>query len=305
MCHDVSVWNRIAVPNKDCIIGTILRSSRQDFADTAAKHEERRDVISENFGKPLKEMNWLPTSSGTFERPSSVTLDQLPEGFVQDKELASLLGLGLPPDEDVLVNLAHRTGVTVEDLRVVAEHHSEFLTWRATLNRQVSFPERPAIDPERRRTRIAQEVAEAPRKQYHEKWHRVRVTEDPGKEGVDTYLRPFYTEDDRMICQICQREMPFRKRNGQHYYERVEAFDLPMEHEANYLALCPVCAAKYCEFVVHARDDVRERLQQALLNSEHVQIPLILGNERISIRFVETHFMDIKAMLVVSSASDG
>ena len=62
-----------------------------------------------------------------------------------------------------------------------------------------------------------------------------------------------------MVCQICKEEMPFRKRDGAHYFEKKEVLSikfLPKEHEAQYLALCPLCAAKYDEFV-KTNDEVR------------------------------------------------
>jgi len=46
-----------------------------------------------------------------------------------------------------------------------------------------------------------------------------------------------------MVCQICKEEMPFKKRDGEYYFEAVEALcktHLPKEHEAQWLALCPL-----------------------------------------------------------------
>jgi hypothetical protein len=42
--------------------------------------------------------------------------------------------------------------------------------------------------------------------------------------------------------------MPFRKRDGVRYFEKKELLSrkyLPKEREAQYLALCPLCTAKY------------------------------------------------------------
>jgi hypothetical protein len=46
--------------------------------------------------------------------------------------------------------------------------------------------------------------------------------------------------------------MPFKKRNGEYNFEAVGIFSrnhLPIEHEAQFLALCPLCSARYKEFV--------------------------------------------------------
>lgn len=47
-----------------------------------------------------------------------------------------------------------------------------------------------------------------------------------------------------MICQICQKEMPFKKKDGHYYFEAIELLnDLDREMEEFYIALCPLCAA--------------------------------------------------------------
>ena len=46
--------------------------------------------------------------------------------------------------------------------------------------------------------------------------------------------------------------MPFTKRDGEHYFDTVGALSrdhFPIEYEAQFLALCPLCAAMYKEFV--------------------------------------------------------
>jgi hypothetical protein len=116
---------------------------------------------------------------------------------------------------------------------------------------------------------------------------------------VDEYLRDLFTNDgDQLICQICQDVMPFRKKNGKHYFEKVEAFDLPKEHSANHLALCPVCAAKYDEFVFHGPDDARDKLRDAFARMDGaLELPVTLGEESATIRFVESHAIDLRATL--------
>ena len=58
--------------------------------------------------------------------------------------------------------------------------------------------------------------------------------------------------------------MPFKKRDGQYYFEAVEALNtLSQELLPLHLALCPVCAAKYKEFV--KRDEAALQLARAAL----------------------------------------
>jgi hypothetical protein len=93
--------------------------------------------------------------------------------------------------------------------------------------------------------------------------------------------------------------MPFKKRNGEHYFEAVEALSrdyFPKEHEAQFLALCPLCAAMYKEFV-KKDEGIMADLKNALLNTNESEVPLHFGDVDTSIRFVETHYHDIKTIL--------
>ena len=121
------------------------------------------------------------------------------------------------------------------------------------------------------------------------------------RETIDprTTLKNQYTNDnDQLICQICKNEMPFRKLDGEYYFEAVEAFSRKYsskEHEARFLALCPLCplcplcAAMYKEFV-KLDDNAMQELQRALMNSDEPEVPLALGEREASLRFVETHW---------------
>ncbi|MBW2709998.1 MAG: hypothetical protein JRD04_12170, partial [Deltaproteobacteria bacterium] len=62
------------------------------------------------------------------------------------------------------------------------------------------------------------------------------------------------------------------------------------------LALCPLCAAKYKEFVKND-DEVAEELLNALMESGNLEIPLRLGEENPTLRFVETHYIDLHVAL--------
>lgn len=102
-----------------------------------------------------------------------------------------------------------------------------------------------------------------------------------------------------MVCQICKEEMPFKKRDGEYYFECVEVFNkdlLPKEHESQFLALCPLCAAMYKEFIKREENALKS-LQDLLLNNDSITIPLILGDLETSLHFVEAHFNDLKLIL--------
>ena len=49
---------------------------------------------------------------------------------------------------------------------------------------------------------------------------------------------------------MCANEMPFKLKDGSYYFEAVQVSDdFTKENHELYLALCPLCAAKYSYFV--------------------------------------------------------
>ena len=176
-----------------------------------------------------------------------------------------------------------------------------FKKWQDSNKEKARFPTSPVRNPERREERLAEQNANATEKKYKRQEKSDRTTRreiDP-----NTWLKNKYTnESNQMICQICKEEMPFRKRDGEYYFESVEALSreyFPKEQKAQFLALCPVCAARYKEFV--KRDETTlEELYHALKNSDELEVLLTLGEWETSIRFVETHHSDIKTSLRLS-----
>jgi len=90
-----------------------------------------------------------------------------------------------------------------------------------------------------------------------------------------------------------------KKRDGEYYFEAVEALSrdhFAKEHEAQFLALCPLCAAMYNEFVKHD-EGAMESLKNMLMNSEDAEVSLQLRELHTSVRFVDIHFRDIKTII--------
>jgi len=160
------------------------------------------------------------------------------------------------------------------------------------------FPSRPVPNPERRQERLVGQLLDAPNKEHEIRERRVRTTNS----NIDPvpWLRSKYTnENGQVVCQICKDKMPFRKRNGEYYCGKKEVLSekyLPKEHEAQYLALCPLCAAKYDEFI-KTDDGLMDKLKDKIANAENYEIPISLGDEKTSIRFREDHLEDLKTIL--------
>jgi hypothetical protein len=162
-----------------------------------------------------------------------------------------------------------------------------------------TFPARPVANPERRQERLGEQLSDAPDKEYEKRERSVQVPTEITDEIIKTWLRNQYVNDDeQMVCQICKMEH-FRKRNGEHHFEKKEVLTskfLPKKLVAQYLALCPLCAAKYDEFV-KTDDEVMAELRDRIVSSDLCEIPISLGDEKTSIRFVETHLHDLKNIL--------
>ncbi len=173
-----------------------------------------------------------------------------------------------------------------------------------------NFPTASVKNPELRKKRVSEQLENAPAKTYEELKTRKRITKDEIAPRIS--LQEWYTnESGEMVCQICKEEMPFKKTDGEYYFVAVEALTIefaddelpknhfPKEYEAQYLALCPECAARYDYFARTAQGNVElmKKLRNQLMNLDDVEVPVCLGELKTSIRFVETHLHDLKTVL--------
>ena len=313
------IWNYIAKPNSSCIRGIVESSTNQDFRNSS--QEER---ISENFGRLLIESAWLPNSAGNIRRPCELTLDNLPESFQPDTNLAEQLGMR----RDEVAEFAVGYGLPAEMLNDLIQNPQEgeefFVAWRTARHASPSsgegtevepnppisarytqrtsnrpgFPVKEVSNPNRWRAKFDEELDNLPAREYEQRVRSVLVNAATAYTRV--WLKVMYTnDDDRMICQMCEEEMPFKKRDGEYYFEAVEALtneQFTTVHEAQFLALCPECAAKYKEFVKRNQETVNDVTNQLLL-ADNCQVSLRLGENEANLRFVEQHWWEIRAIL--------
>lgn len=256
----------------------------------------------------LRNTKWIPTRDDSIEKPANLTTDQLLDEYQGANELIEALGISqgvgrsILSEEEQRRENANRLGVTLEDIEFLKRHPDEFAQLKATItsrDEKPVFPTRFVKDKDRRKERIREQLANAPKKKFEERERSVRITR--GAVDPSLWLREQYTIDaDQMVCQICKEEMPFKKRNSKEaYFEAVEALSrdhFPKEHEAQFLALCPLCAAMYKEFIKKDAAAMIE-LKNALLNTDGLEVPVRLDEIDTTIQFVETHCHDIKAIL--------
>jgi hypothetical protein len=297
------IWNTIAIKHSDSIRGTIQSSTRATYENPTEEEQ-----VSPNFGELLLNNSWLPGLNDNFVKPQGIALDDLPEGFNRDEKLARQLKM----KQNVLTVLAQAVGVSetsinlAREVEKLPENFRQEIESILTRDRraQSGFPVKGIADAARREERIQGELEEAPDKQYEVKERSVRTSR--GGIDCDVWLRETYSnEEGQVFCQICL-ESSFKKRNGEYYFEAIEALSkdhFTKEHEVQYLALCPMCAAMYKEFM-RSDESAMEQLKQALLDSEGLDIPLQLGDLNTTLRFEEAHRKDLRAIIRKYSEGD-
>ena len=311
------IWDTMNELPECCLIATIRLSL------SSPTHTGTSSLVNR-----IKEIEWVPQKQDgrndvQFSKPSESDPDLLPKGFLhesqaqwlkaiefgknkRDREEAERSRKQQSTDEyqrknDVAIEMGFASLEEGEETAELRRKDPEgYKKWQESARNKPEFPEGPSRNPERREARRAEQYANSPLKKYEKRSRSVRISQssvDP-----DPYLRAQYTnESDQMICQICKDVMPFRKRSGDYYFEAVEALSrdyFPKEQDAQFLALCPLCAAMYKEFVKRHEEQESE-FYQALQNAEGLEVPVTLGEWDTSVRFVERHRRDMKTVLDV------
>ncbi len=309
------IWDTMNDLPECCLIATVCLSL------SSTTHTGCSSLINR-----LREVEWVPQQQDGqngihFLKPSESYPDLLPKGFSYKPQAPWLKAIEFSKSKrereeaerrreqqashdyqrknDAAKEMGFSSFEEGEGVAVLKHKDPEgFKKWQESAKQKPNFPERPSRNPERRQKRLAEQYANAPQKKYEKSSRSVRTSRssvDP-----DPYLKDHYTDDSgQMICQICKDEMPFKKRDGDYYFEAVEALTrdyFPKEHEVQFLALCPLCAAMYQEFVKN--DEAQEaKLYHALQNAEELEVPVKLGELETSVRFVETHRLDMRIIL--------
>ena len=336
----IFIWNEIAIPNADCIRGTIETSRNQQYRDSQSVED-----ISKQFGRLLIDTKWLPDSDGNMHKPSEITLAELPEEFIRNERLADQLRM----KKDEMGELAEKTGVPIEVIREFSENPEgckEFLKeWQAKKTKQEQIPspksEEPEsntipysinysaeieksfnksgitevkaqiIDdgkvknPERRREKTAEE--------HRDRLNRVPSPDDRRKEtyrtileGPDPQVREYLSQMYGGKCQICDDTFP--ERDGKPFFvasyiverQKSEGVDT----SANALCLCADHFAKFKHGAIEA-EDIPTQIKNFQTEFEGGDCKPILDiklcGDKCEIRFKEKHLMDLQELIKVSN----
>lgn len=309
----VYIWNSILIPLAHFIKGSIRKATRQDFSNGKIEN------CYSSFGWLVTQKEWIPTIGGEFKKPDECCIDELDTRLVKNEKLISQIGI-IPSQSTLrsesiseLQSTFSSQGISLEIADILLDNKDIFTT--DFLNEALSiykekieakkpeFPERKSGNPGRREKKIKEKHNKSDAKEYEKRERSVKTSGN----NVDPkiWLRDLYTNDDEvMVCQMCKNEMPFRLKDGSYHFEAVQIRDdFLKESHVNRLALCPLCASKYRFLVKNDTDTLTVFIETIESIDEPCDIDLDLGANGVhSIRFVDTHFNDFKAVLKEESS---
>ena len=289
--RSILLW-RILLENTQLIRGEIEKATQDKYINS------EKIIQYSLLGKACVENAWILDREGNWRKPCDIRFEMLPECYdsysPHARDLAIKLGMHDPAEAEVL----KKFGVSPERMYKLATIPSDeidkFIESRK-VREESKFPESATPYSARRAEKISEEARNAPEITYESREMSVRISKREVGIDAKAYLRQRYTnEHGIMVCQICEWGMHFKLANDDYFFESVECIKKTgKELEANHLALCPVCAAKYR----YARMTSDESLRHEILNQERERCNLILANEPHTLRFVEVHRGDLQASL--------
>lgn len=139
--------------------------------------------------------------------------------------------------------------------------------------------------------------------EYEDRKRSVRII-DPEKALAEPFLRQVcVNEDGEILCQICRNHLPFKKQNGQEYFEKIQLFPkslIKKELKVNYIACCPVCAAKMKVYYSHNVEAQKTLFKQISYSQESiVTFPVQLDKDS-DITFAKRHIVALRKMIELS-----
>ncbi len=258
-----------------------------------------------------KKMEWVPQKEKpkTFVLPSKASVDYLPEGFPYEAGQKWLEDIGFAVMEKEnrekdkaelkeIKEICKEQEITLDDAKDILKGTKPLIEQK----QKPLFPDMPATRPTFWDTRFAEELADVPLSKWERPVKSIRI--DIATEYTRAWLRANYKNSvGQMVCQMCESEMPLKKLDGEYHFEAVPIFTKTYlgnrEHAALHLALCPLCAATYREFVWQ-NWEVMIMLTMDLVGNDSLQIPLPLNTESSTLRFVDRHKQVLKDILAAN-----
>ena len=261
----------------------------------------------------LKETKWVPQKNGesiSFVRPKEASITLLPKGFPYNtgQKWFDAIEFGETAKQQREKDLLKQSEQNTRNQRAKEfgfDSADEANTMAKIANDLKEAGKTPGellkkrLAQKRRKELLIIELDDAEEKEFETRARSIRSSRTRIEPKIA--LRAQYTTDENSThCQMCSKSMPFKKRNSdEDYFEAVEALGKSYffkEHEAQYLALCPECAAKYKE-LIKKDSKVREDFHNKLKTSDVPLIEVKSNGETIRIWFEDKHWQDMKTVL--------
>jgi predicted transcriptional regulator len=229
---------------------------------------------------PYDDQNGLLTAIGFGDHAKARS-----EAYQARNATARVMGFASAEEAELLAKLVSETGVTTGELRALIAQRQG-----------ASQPEESVLNPERRRKGVLERRDNAPTKESVTRERTIQPGAGPETLEAKAYLRTKYKNTQgQLICQCCHAEMPFKVRDI-HYFEAIQCVrGLGHHYFENRLALCPTCAAMY----LHARDSEDAEIRRSIVDhaASAVEIIIKLAGREFQLRFVGTHWFDLRTVL--------
>ncbi len=288
------LWN-ILLEHRHLIKGVVETSTQQNFSNS------RREEKFSSMGRLCSQKVWLPDKNGDFHSPGDLFLTDLLEGFEKSTDEARELAIKLGMRKAEELQLADKLGMPYELISLILRdpeafpaRYEAFLAWEDQ-HKKAPLPSSITSDPDRRREKAAEAAYNAEEKTYKAVTMNRRIS--AGNNDPKVYLRSHNTnEDGQLICQLCDKPMPFTLPNGEEYFEAYQYSEiLGKEYEANHLALCPNCAAEF-KYVCQTDENKRAELILDLnpaVDEANLVVHLDMPVHR-CLRFTQRHLIDLR-----------
>jgi len=282
-------------------------------------YSNRYASFDSKFLKILRDNAWLPDKHGDFDEPSNLFLSQLNDEFnikndiLNDKQNPTIKmleeKLGFKKEEQVPVDLLK---ILPEEKRklyelVISSSNEDIqatMKFIEDMKKKPQFPEQPAPDKDYRQQRAKEKYISSKNKEFKNRNRSIRISQN--KIDQKTSLREWYSVDEKVICQICNKPSSFINKQGMYYFEAVEMVPDEKEYDDNALGLCPLCAAKYLYGERTIDEEIRQKFiklysdfRNGSISRDELKIYINLCGETANIRFVEKHFIDISPIFII------
>mgnify|MGYP002557786624 CR=1 FL=1 len=288
----------------------------------------------------LRDTAWLPDIDGNYKKPSELSPYSIDKAFHIDSDSPFLAAIEFGKEEserrkqleeeerrrtseyqkkEFAANVFGYDVDTLEEMLRKAELYDQLeAEGRIVSEELIEEPTANTKHPEKRTSVAIETTTNASDRTYEQKMRSIRMSKV--KSEATTMLRTLYTNnEDKMICQCCGKELPFKKKNGEYYFETVELDNrggefFTKETMYPYIACCPNCAAMFNEHIVNCSSN-ENRIADLLNKIEsNATIKKPNGNEVIetimdgkifNLIFVQKHIVDIRAALTAEKKQDG